>query len=83
MWLTIKDFLRVRSNPLKGPQPVINMPEEEATLKKARNTILGEITHHYEKSRDLSAVIYRLQLLTMILRVRLIVFQRYKVVKLI
>ncbi|XP_065209389.1 leucine--tRNA ligase, mitochondrial-like [Planococcus citri] len=68
MWLTITDFLRVRSNPLKGPQPVINMQEEELVLRKARNSSLGEITHHYEKTRNFASISYALLNQTMILR---------------
>lgn len=47
------------------------MKEEEAILKDARNTFLGEVTHEYRDKQDLYMVADRLQALTVILRVSL------------
>lgn len=69
MWLTLREFLTVRNNPLKGPQPKIVMADEEAQLRAERNECISHVTHHYRDTQQLAEALEHLFFLLQKLRV--------------
>lgn len=68
-WLTIKEFLKVRCNPLVGPQPIINLAEEEIKMRNCRNLAVRNVTYHYRETHQLGELIHELIIFAKPLRV--------------
>lgn len=68
----MKEFLKVRGNPLVGPQPTIDMNEEQAKLREARNTGVRNVTYNFKYSHHLGDVIEELTAFIKPLRVSIL-----------
>lgn len=69
LWLTVREFVKIRERPLKFVSPWIDVTAEDKKLKEVRNRSIRLATLDYCETMDMASCIIVLRKMTNLLRV--------------